>query len=138
MVEINLLPWRDAMLAEIRKKCVLGGICCLFILLIFFLGWQRYHSNQYGRDGQTQSPLAQRIHHEKMLLKRLRQIKFIGYLRQGSRSLGILLWPNGKIQDVQEGAFFSEDQFRVMKMSENSILILLPSQHLVSLPFSRW
>jgi Tfp pilus assembly protein PilP len=126
MIELNLLPWRDHARAQKRKKYLLLAIGISVCISIFIASYFIFLHKK-----EMQPPI---IPQEKFVrsspeLRQLQQIKFVGFLRQGHQQVALLMSPTRDMMDVQVGDEVGRTKARVLSISEQRVVVVLPDHH---------
>src|SRR5690242_17517013 len=110
MVEFNLIPWRFYLreYKKRRKKYIFIFVAAIiFFCLIFLYIYVKIHHRSRSHQPTQPAPKVQPAASPTPLFK------YVGYIRQGKRFLALILSPNGKLIDVEEGLVLQELRGRV-------------------------
>lgn len=135
MLEINLLPWRDFLRAQRRRRnmVVLFGLFSV-VLLVLCLAHNIF-VHEKGLKEYMLIEQAKKLSAEVSVKQQLEQVKFVGYLIQDKRRCAILMLPSGEVRDVLVGAEIGMAGARVASVSEDKVILVLPDNRLVTLSY---
>jgi hypothetical protein len=135
MVEINLLPWREYARAKKRslQKFMLSASICLGVILLVVSVIIFRH---FSLDSPPQNPLADAPQSEDaQFIQQIQKIKFIGFLQQGHRQLGIVKLDTGEIRDVKIGSLIRENVL-VTGLTAAEIILQVSDNTSLKIPFT--
>jgi Tfp pilus assembly protein PilN len=133
MVEVNLLPWRNAM--RLRKKIKNYSVCCLILAILLSTLTAIIHIYKKNQEDQLQALSKQNLETRK-IYKNLSKIRFIGFLSQAGRAWAVLELPSGEIKDVQVGSEVAIGDAKVISVSREQLVLVLPDNRLFTIKSS--
>jgi hypothetical protein len=123
MVEINLLPWRqEARLYWRRRRWALTLLSGLLLGLVLV--------NQFFLPPALVPVLAD-LPEQKSITQPASQ--YVGYLHQGERTWGLLMFADGIIRDVQVHDYVPEINAHVLALNEKKLQLVYANHQFSSL-----
>jgi hypothetical protein len=133
MLEINLLPWRGFVRAKQRRKKIVIFFSALSVVLFSGCLAHRIFIHEKGLKNYMLIEQSKKLYAETSLNQQLQKIKYIGYLAQDRRKCAMLLLPSGAVRDVQAGAEVGIGGARVVSVSAEKVILVLPDNQLVTI-----
>ena len=137
MLEINLLPWREERRAQQTKTKLMWLSSFLSLFLLVGIAAYCNVTHQKGVEENMLSEQNKKTRSVIRINKILQKIKFIAYLNQDNRTWAMLMMPSGAINDVRLGSSIGVGKAKVVSISREKVVLVLPDNRLFSIPVTK-
>ncbi len=120
MVDINLLPWRALQSSQKkREKMYMITSVVILCLLIFVVNHFRGIQKQVAAVPEKQTIYREADRYGPLI----KQLKMIGFLSENEKTWAIILWPDGKVQDIEVGTKISSLYATVLSIQNKYVVL---------------
>src|SRR3990167_3476815 len=118
MVNINLLPWREAAQKNRQKKI---RILVVFLSLIMSAGLYYF----FKKNMQHRNVVEKKLSHQqpRMGYFSLRDMRYVGFLQSGNEWTGVVFLPNGKCVYLKIGSLVGIEKAAVSSINSEKIVL---------------
>lgn len=116
--EINLLPWRAQQRTE-RWRRIIFFVAGVVLIVIGGIAW---FDVLHPSASATNMPVVNAN-------VSFQKLKFVGYMQEGKRAWGLVLFPDGETKEVHVGTMLSSIGAWVASINEKQLILVFANKH---------